>query len=76
MLADPQTHAAIANVSVPGAERVGVYYRFTLPADAPIANAPFEYDGIRWAQVTWPLTGSEYVQAVTLMHEAFHRIQP
>ncbi|MHB8230478.1 MAG: hypothetical protein ACYDG0_06775 [Vulcanimicrobiaceae bacterium] len=76
MLADPQTHAAIANVSVPGAERVGAYYRFTLPADAPIANAPFEYDGIRWAQVIWPLVGSADEQAVTLMHESFHRIQP
>ncbi|MGA7541225.1 MAG: hypothetical protein WBW93_20885 [Steroidobacteraceae bacterium] len=46
MLADPQTHDAIANVQVPGAVRSGAYYRFTLPVDAPIANAPFEYDGI------------------------------
>ncbi|MGH8297928.1 MAG: hypothetical protein ACRES6_01440 [Steroidobacteraceae bacterium] len=76
MLADPQTHAAIANVPVPGAEHTGPFYRFTLPTDAPIANAPFEYDGIRFAQVTWPLTGSADEQAVTLMHESFHRIQP
>ncbi len=76
MLADPLTHAAIANVSVPGAKPVGEYYRFTLPVGAQIANAPFQYDGIRWAQVTWPLTGSADEQAVTLMHESFHRIQP
>jgi len=76
MLADPLTHAAIANVPVPGAKRVGEYYRFTLPVDAQIANAPFQYDGIRWAQVTWPLAGSADEQAVTLMHESFHRIQP
>ncbi len=76
MLADPLTHAAIANVPVPGAKRVDVYYRFTLPADAQIANAPFQYGGIRWAQVTWPLAGSADEQAVTLMHESFHRIQP
>lgn len=76
MLADPETHAAIANVPVPGSERAGAYYRFTLPAGTPIANAPFEYDGIHFAQVIWPLTGSADEQAVTLMHESFHRIQP
>ncbi len=76
MLADPKTHAAIANVRLPGAERVGAYYRFTLPANLPIANAPFEYDGIRFAQVMWPMTGSAQAQAVTLMHESFHRVQP
>ncbi len=76
MLADPRTRAAIANVPVPGAQRAGAYYRFTLPADTPIANAPFEYEGIRFAQVMWPLTGSADEQAVTLMHESFHRIQP
>jgi hypothetical protein len=76
MLADPKTHAAIANVRLPDAERVGAYYRFTLPANLPIANAPFEYDDIRFAQVMWPMTGSAQAQAVTLMHESFHRIQP
>jgi hypothetical protein len=76
MLADPQTHAAIANVPVSGAKRIGPYYRFTLPADAPIGNEPFEYDGIRFAQIKWPLKGGTDKQAVTLMHESFHRIQP
>lgn len=76
MLADPKTHAAIANVPVPGAQRVGVYYRFTLPANVPIGNAPLEYDHIRFAQIIWPLTGNHDEQAVTLMHESFHRIQP
>lgn len=76
MLADPRTHAAIANVAVPGAERRGAYYRFMLPSDAPIGNAPFEYEGIRFAQIMWPLKGGADRQAVTLMHESFHRIQP
>ncbi len=76
MLADPATHAAIASVPVPGAERSGAYYRFTLPPSEPIANAPFEYDGIRFAQVTWPPVRSADEEAVNLMHESFHRIQP
>ncbi|MGC8535092.1 MAG: hypothetical protein ACP5QR_06100 [Rhizomicrobium sp.] len=76
MLSDPQTRAAIANIRIVGAKRSGAYYRFMLPADAPIGNAPFEYDGIRFAQIMWPLKGSADKQAVTLMHESFHRIQP
>ncbi len=61
---------------VAGASRAGGYYRFTLPAGAPTANAPFDYDGIRFAQVMWPLSGSADRRAVTLMHESFHRIPP
>ena len=76
MLADPQTHAAIANVPLPGAQRSGAYYRLTLADSEPIANAPFEYHGIRFAQIIWPLAGDADEQAVTLMHESFHRIQP
>jgi hypothetical protein len=76
MLADPQTHAAVSNVPVAGAERVGALYRLTLPLNAPISDTPFDFHGIRFAQVIWPLTGSADEQAVTLMHESFHRIQP
>ena len=76
MLADPHTGAAITNVPVPGAKRSGKFYRFTLSPNEPIANAPFEYKGIRFAQVTWPPEGSASQQAVNLMHESFHRVQP
>ncbi len=76
MLADPRTHAAISNVPVPGARRAGVFYRFTLPSNAAISDTWTEYEGIRFAQVIWPLSGSADAQAVMLMHESFHRIQP
>ena len=76
MLADPHTGAAITNVPVPGAKRRGSYYQLRLSPSEPIANAPFEYKGIRFAQVTWPPEGSASQQAVNLMHESFHRIQP
>lgn len=76
MLADPRTHAAISNVPVPGARHVGAFYRFTLPSSAAISDTWTTYDGIRFAQVIWPLVGSADAQAVTLMHESFHRIQP
>jgi hypothetical protein len=76
MLADPHTGAAITNTPVPGARRVGAYYRLTLARNEPIANAPFEYEGVRFAQVTWPPVHSAAHEAVNLMHESFHRIQP
>jgi hypothetical protein len=76
MLADPETHAAIANVAVPGAKRSGAYYSFTLPVSEPIANAPLEYGGIRFAQVTWPPVRNADEESVNLMHESFHRVQP
>ena len=76
MLADPRTGAAITNTPVSGARRIGAYYLLTLARNEPIANAPFEYDGIRFAQVTWPPEQSKAQEAVNLMHESFHRIQP
>jgi hypothetical protein len=76
MLADPRTRAAVSNVPLPGAERTGTLYRLTLPTDTPISDTPLEYHGVRFAQILWPLAGSADEQAVTLMHESFHRIQP
>lgn len=76
IVADPQTQAAVANRPVTGARREGALYAFSLPAGFPIANAPAQYDGRRWAMVTYPMFGSRDVQAVTLMHESFHRVQP
>lgn len=76
MYVDPNTREAIANHAVPGAVRDGDSYRFTLPASVPISVAPLEYDGVRWAQMIWPLPASADERAVELMHESFHRIQP
>lgn len=76
MLADPQTHQAVANTPVAGAIKDDGLYRLTLPANFPISDAPAQYGGMRWAMVRWPLAADADEQAVTLMHESFHRIQP
>lgn len=76
LLADPLTHQAVANVPVKGATRDDGLYRITLPENFPIADAPTEYGGVRWAMVRYPLSGDADQQAVTLMHESFHRVQP
>lgn len=76
MLADPNTLQAVANRDVAGATRDGKLFRLTLPAGTQVANAPFTYAGRHWAQIQWPMFGDAETQAVTLMHESFHIVQP
>lgn len=76
MLADPNSLRAVANRDLPGATRDGSVFRFTLPAGTQVANAPFAYAGKHWAQIQWPMYGDADTQAVTLMHESFHIVQP
>lgn len=76
MFADPTTLRAVANRDLPGATRDGSLFRLTFPAGTQIANAPFEYEGTYWAQIQWPMYGDADTQAVTLMHESFHIVQP
>lgn len=76
MFADPNSLQAVANRNLPGATRDGNLFRFTFPAGTQIANAPFTYAGTYWAQIQWPMYGDADTQAVTLMHESFHVVQP
>lgn len=57
-------------------ERGGVFVG-QLPADKPIANAPLEWAGIRWAMVLVPFLGeTKEERVVVLAHESFHCLQP
>lgn len=81
MLADPNTRQAVTNMAVPGSKRDGDVFRLTLPDDAIISTAPIEYRGVRLVQIMWPLTNpagfySAEFEAVLLMHESFHVLQP
>lgn len=76
MVVDPNTRQAATNVSASGAIRDGGIFRLTLPAAVPISDTPSEYGGLRFAEIIWPPYGSPDTQAVTLMHESFHVIQP
>jgi hypothetical protein len=76
MLADPQTLQAAGNREVPGATREGAVFRFSLPVGTQVADTPFRYGGRHWAQIIWPMYGDAETQAVTLMHESFHVVQP
>lgn len=48
----------------------------TLPADQNAAFTAFDWAGVRWTQLLWPLPGDDARQDVLLAHELFHRIQP
>lgn len=76
MLANPKTQEAVANRPTVGGTRDGRVFRLELPSDATAADTPFQYGGVRWAEVLWPMYGNAQTQAVTLMHESFHVIQP
>lgn len=76
MLVDPNTRQAVANAALPGSTRDGAAFRLTLPASAEIANSPTMYAGVYLAELSWPLYGAADMQAVTLMHESFHIVQP
>ncbi|HLI96847.1 MAG TPA: hypothetical protein VKT72_12270 [Candidatus Baltobacteraceae bacterium] len=76
MLTDAGTLEAIANRPVAGSKQDGNMFRLTLAAGTQIATAPFSYAGVRWAQIPIPMYGDSEIQAVTLMHESFHVVQP
>lgn len=76
MLADPNSLQAVGNRDVPGASRDDGVFRFALPPKTQVSDTPFAYDGKHWAQIVWPVYGDADTQAVTLMHESFHIVQP
>lgn len=76
MFVDPNSLQAVANTKVPQATRDGAMFRFAFPPGTQVADAPMSYAGIRWAQIQWPVYGGSETQAVILMHESFHVVQP
>jgi hypothetical protein len=57
------------------AEQGGVFVG-TLPSSAPVANAPVEWAGVRWAMVLAQFLGETREERVTLLaHESLHRVQ-
>lgn len=76
MLVDPATRQAVANAALPGSKRDGDVFRLTLPEGTQISTAPTSYRGVSLAELIWPLFGSDETQAVSLMHESFHVVQP
>jgi hypothetical protein len=79
LLVDPATRKLVANEADAEGRltaRGGVFVG-TLPPDEPIANAPVEWAGKRWAMALVLFLGESEAERVTLLaHESFHRVQP
>lgn len=54
----------------------GDVFAGSLPSDQNAAYTAFDWAGVRWTQLLWPLHGDGAAQEVLLAHELFHRIQP
>lgn len=46
-----------------------------LPANQNVANTAFDWSGVRWTQMLWPIPSDERLRATLMVHELFHRIQ-
>jgi hypothetical protein len=79
LLVDPTTRAAMANQADAEGRLApdGDLFTGTLPPEVPLANAPVEWAGVRWAMVLSLFLGDTPSARVTLLaHESFHRVQP
>jgi hypothetical protein len=78
LLVDPRTRQVIASrADAEGRLHPdGNTFAGTLPADQNASFTAFEWAGVRWTQLLWPLPGDAAQQDVLLAHELFHRIQP
>jgi hypothetical protein len=77
MFADPSSRWIVANesdtkgaLSAKDGAFVGV-----LPANQNISNTAFDWSGVHWTQVVWPIGDDERIRGTIVMHELYHRIQ-
>jgi len=78
MFVDPKSHFIVANqADANGVLRAedGVFTGI-LPANLNVSNTAFEWSGVRWTQMVWPLPVEERHRKTLMSHELFHRIQP
>ncbi|MGA7833404.1 MAG: hypothetical protein WCA21_20820 [Terracidiphilus sp.] len=78
MFVDPKSHFIVANqADANGALKAsdGVFTG-SLPAVLNVTNSPFEWSGVRWTMMVWPLPLEEGQRKTLMAHELFHRIQP
>src|SRR4051794_35446333 len=68
VIADPATKTIATNQPAPDAPR---------PAALGFTNSAMDWGSTRWTAISWPqLVALHDVQAMLLIHELFHRIQP
>jgi hypothetical protein len=78
MFVDPQSHFIVANQADANGVLKAEDGVFTgiLPMNMNVTNTAFEWSGVRWTQMVWPLPVEERQRKTLIAHELFHRIQP
>jgi hypothetical protein len=78
LLVDPATREFVASRNdVAGTlHDAGGAFTGTLPNDQDIASPVFDWGGVRWILLQWPLPGDAAVRATLLMRESFQRVRP
>ena len=79
LLCDPETRRVAGNRPDEEGKLVekGGVFVGSLPPDKPIANAPIQWSGVRWAMVMASYLGENEKERVSVLaHESFHRVQP
>ncbi len=66
LFADPNTQDFVANRPVNVKK---------LPNSINISNTAFDWEGVHWTMVRWPLPTDETVRGRLMIHELYHRIQ-
>lgn len=79
MLVEPKTRRIVAS-QADAEGRLEAHdgvFAGILPADQNASNTAFEWSGVRWTQLLWPLPPETMIDHdVLLAHELFHRVQP
>jgi len=76
MVVDRETRFVVANQADARSElraQAGVFVG-SLPPDQNIANTSFDWAGVHWVQLGWPLPADRAARDILMMHELFHRI--
>jgi hypothetical protein len=78
MFADPKSHFIVANQADANGVLKAEDGVFTgiLPANLNVSNTAFDWSGVRWTQMIWPLPTEERHRKTLMAHELFHRIEP
>jgi hypothetical protein len=77
LLVDPETRFVVANEADQEGhltENQGVFVG-KLPQQESVANTAYQWAGVTWTMLMWPLPTNRYTRGRLLMHESFHRIQ-
>jgi len=77
LFVDPRTRFVVGNQADAEGKlkpEAGVFVG-SLPPNIPIANTAYQWAGVHWSMLLWPMPDDKTERSIILMHESWHRIQ-